>query len=150
MVSRAIHGAAGHLFSGLLGSVEVVRAMTNDGSDDENPSFTTKFVDVNRDEVTENGRAENLGSVGARVDNIDEWVSRDEQAEECRAETNERGPLEPHRQRPAESGDSGKRNGKHCEISKFVMSEAGIREDLEGFLRVHSDICQHSEQKNEG
>jgi hypothetical protein len=100
--------------------------------------------------VAEEGGAEDFGCVGAGVDDVDEWIGGDEEAEERGAEAGDGGPAEPAGEGCAESGGSDEWDGEHGEVGEFVLSDGGVGEDLEGLLRVDAYVCEEEEEQDEG
>lgn len=109
-----------------------------------------ELVEADRDEIGDEDGGENLSGIGARVDDTDEWVRRDEKAEECGQETGGGCPLEPARQGAPEGGCSYERYGKHCQVRDLVVSEAGVGEELIGLLCVNAGGGEENEREGDG
>src|SRR5271154_4509537 len=78
-------------------------------------------VEGEADDVAEQSSAEDFGSVGACVDDVDEGVSGDEETVEGGAEAGEGGPANPAGKRSAESFGSDERDREHGEVGDLVV-----------------------------
>ena len=100
-------------------------------------------------DVADKGGAEDLGCVGAGIDDVDEGIGGDQQAEERGAETRQGRPADPAGQFRAEGPGSDERDSEHGEVGDLVVGDGGVLEDMEGLLRVDADVPEDEQKQNE-
>src|ERR1700728_1777413 len=101
------------------------------------------------DDVADKRGADDLGGVGAGVDDVDEGIGGDQQTEEGGDEAGDGGPANPAWEGGAEAAGSDEWNGEHGEVSDLVVGDAGVGEGLKGFLRSDSYVAEEEKQQDE-
>ena len=104
-------------------------------------------VESEADNVAEKGSAEDLGGIRARIDDIDEGIGGDDEAEERGAQAHDGGPAKPAGKPVAECRCPDEWDGEHRDVGELVVRDGSIGEDLECLLRMDADVCQ--EEKNQ-
>src|ERR1700761_7112285 len=100
-------------------------------------------------DVAEQRCAENFYGIRPGIDDVDEWIGGDDEAEERGTQSHDGGPAKPAGEPVAQCRRAYQWNGEHGDVREFIVRDGRIGKNLKGLLRVDADVCKKEKDQDQ-